>query len=171
MEKAKFGKVDACAVFCMLLIMAVCIACAKADDTVTFENVKAPQEVKNVIVDYFASARNGDLDAVMEILYFENDFEKSAYQVNFVNEVRPVCAVIHSIDKINDQLYVVTLNVEIANSEISNDVVYNYIVRLDGKWRYILAKDNIPESILGDADLSIYSYANEGFVSTDDVLQ
>ena len=109
----------------------------------------------------------------MNVLYFpqESTYEKIAYETNVENGIYPISAVIHHVDKVNENLYAVSLNVTMANTEQSGNEVFNFVAKVDDQWRYILACTNIPKEIVGDSDLSEYWYPDNDYVSLDDVLK
>ena len=165
----------------MLLIVIVsvfclcCLGCSSgSNNNVNYDTEIPNQDIAKTITSYFSAAKEKNINKVLDVLYFrdESKFEESAYKENFAAGIYPVSATVYSIDEINDNLYAITLDVEMSNEkERPNDNdVYNYVALINGEWRYILAQQNIPEEILDGADLSAYSYSDDKIISSQDVI-
>lgn len=151
-----------------------CVGCSSESESVKFETEIPDKNIATVITAYFSAAEGNNIEEILDILYFrdENQTEKSAYEANFEAGIQPVSATVYSIDKINDSLYAITLDVEMSNEkdQPNDEPVYNFVALIDEEWRYILAQQNIPEEILDGADLSAFSYSNDAILSSDDVI-
>lgn len=74
-----------------------------------------------------------------------------------------------SMEKINDDLYALTVDYvdvpEDENEEYTEDVTaYNFIGKIDGQWRYIFNKRNIPEEIQENFDPDKYIYTDPDYL-------
>lgn len=158
----------------LALVLCVCVGCGKDVSCVVYDNVKVDKSVSDVIDSYFTQAQNSESDSVYQILYFKptNEIEREAYQTNREYDIYPTGATVYKVDKINDSLYAITLHVDMSiDEEDADKIVYNFVVNIDGEWKYILAAHNIPDDVLDGGDLSQYDYDDDSILEADDVIQ
>ena len=168
-KKAKVKPLISAGLLSFLLIF--CSACSGTNSSITFTAEDIPDEIESVIKDYLIARQTTTSEESVEKLFFldENSFEREAYKRSY-NRLKS--ADVLCVDRINDNLYAVTLDatwVNLSDKETSAQI-YNFVAFIDKSWVYILADHNIPADVLAGADLSAYSYPDQNFVSSSDVI-
>ncbi len=77
---------------------------------------------------------------------------------------------IDSVDKINDNLYSLTLEMKSSTSDGEWKKVYNFVGYIDGKWYYMNTVDLVPEEISEKLDPSLYDYGDNSMSINEVVI-
>ncbi len=153
-----------------ILIVAVIILCVIAFASITLfihaqGNVnEIPADVTNLIEEYLAAYREGT-DKSVAFTYFNDEFRKEAY---IVSGDKLLDYEIQSIERINDNLYAISILVKTTQTECymgdDLELVYNFTAKIDGQWKYINGVTNIPEDLRENLLVEDYTYQNENIV-------
>ena len=152
----------------MLLVLIVCIIGFftmhhRSEPTI-------PDEVSTLVKNYMDAYKNGTEYSV-EYAHFEDEFKRSAY---ITTGDKLLDYKIESADKINDNLYALTILVKTEQSTFySGDVferAYNFVAQIDDGWYFLNGVSNIPSDIQDNLDVSEYTYDDENIVDRDDIV-
>lgn len=130
----------------------------------SFDNV--PEEVSDFAELVLSQWQENGKNAISEYYYIIDPTEQSAFD-NSTMTVQSYDIV--SMEKINDDLYALTVDYvnvpEDKSEEYTEDVTaYNFIGKIDGQWRYIFNKRNIPEEIQENFDPDKYIYTDPDYL-------
>jgi len=97
---------------------------------------------------YLQAFRDGGMERAVEYCHFEENeyYSQDAHRDIYI---RSGCAIqdyrIRRIDKVNDGLYALTLDLQDASGQWKT--VYNFVGHIDGTYRYINGVSHIPETL------------------------
>lgn len=132
--------------------------------------VSIPAEVATLVTKYMDAYKNGTEYSV-EYIHFEDEFKRSAY---VTARDKLVDYKIESAERINDNLYALTVLIMTEQSVLYNGEtyqrVYNFAAKIDGEWLYLNGVSNIPLNIQDNLDPSKYTYNDENIVAPEDVM-
>ena len=152
---------------CVVVLVCVCFVLSGQESR---WGADIPSDVPDLIEEYMDTYKRGTEYSV-EYMHFEDEFVRQAY-IDTGNNLLDYQ--VESIEKVNDNLYAVTVQVKTANHVLmfgdSYEQVYNFVVRIDGKWYYVNGVTNIPPDLQENLDPSKYSYNDDNIVSHEDVF-
>ena len=129
-----------------------------------------PDEINNLVEDYMTAYKEGTEKAV-ELMHFNNKFKREAY---IATGDRLLDYNIQGIEKINDSLYAVSALVKTKQTILYNgddfELVYNFVAKIDGQWKYINGLSNVPEELRENLDPSKYTYQGENILGSEDII-
>ena len=144
-----------------MVIFAVKIS-AGADAAVPYPSLRtmtAPElrAVERCAQQYLQTFRSEGIAKAVEYCHFEAS-EHHSQDAHRNLYIRSGCAIqdyrIQRIDKINDGLYALTLELQDASGQWKT--VYNFVGRINGAYRYINGVSHIPEALRTNFDPSAY---------------
>ena len=97
---------------------------------------------------YLQAFRDGGMEQAVEYCHFEEDecYSRDDHRAFYI---RSGCAIqdyrIRCIDRINDALYALTLDLQDASGQWKT--VYNFVGRIDGAYRYINGVSHVPAAL------------------------
>lgn len=124
-----------------------------------------PDEVYQLVNDYW-NAVDTDPEMAVEYLHFEDPTFRDLYLEAGKDESPHQ---IESAEKINDNLYGITVVMNDKNPFIGTYRAYNFTARIDGKWWYINNISHIPANLRENVDPAKYKYDDEIFMDVDDL--
>ena len=129
-----------------------------------------PDEVAELVETYMDAYKKGTEESAA-YAHFESDFVRSAY---IESGDRLIDYKLESTEKINDNLYSVTLLVKSESSIMyfgdEYQRVYNFTARIENEWYYINGVSNIPPALQENLDVNKYTYEGENIVDPDDIV-
>lgn len=130
-----------------------------------------PQEARTCVEAYLEAYQRGGTPESVKYMHFEDDFVRTAY-IDTHNKL--VDYTIEDIEKINDDLYAMTLQMKSEQSIlVYGDIfrtIYNFVARIDGQWYYIGNVVHIPEKLQENLDVEKYTPRGEDIIDFDDVV-
>lgn len=155
-------------IFLMVLAGTITISSNNKNDNDKSEDV--PDEVSEVLDNYFSALKKGAEEAV-EYIHFENDDIKEAY---LASGCYLIDYNIEEIEKVNDHLYAITVQTKTNTSVLHHgdefEIVYNFVGNIDGKWYFMNGISHIPASIRDNLDPNKYTYDDDRIVNKEDVI-
>lgn len=133
------------------------------------QTADVPKEVTTLIDDYLSALQKG-AEYSIKYMHFENDFIRQAY-LDCGDKL--VDYQIESIEKINENLYVVTLLMKSEIADMDNDSFkrcYNFVANIDDQWYYLNGVAHIPADLQENLDPSKYTPHGENIVDPGDVI-
>lgn len=129
-----------------------------------------PDEVAELVETYMDAYKKGTEESAA-YAHFESDFVRSAY---IESGDRLIDYKLESTEKINDNLYSVTLLVKSESSVMyfgdEYQRVYNFAARIENEWYYINGVSDIPPALQENLDVNKYTYEGENIVDPDDIV-
>ena len=129
-----------------------------------------PDEVAELVETYMDAYKKGTEESAA-YAHFESDFVRSAY---IESGDRLIDYKLESTEKINDNLYSVTLLVKSESSVMyfgdEYQRVYNFTARIENEWYYINGVSDIPPALQENLDVNKYTYEGENIVDPDDIV-
>lgn len=145
-------------------------AALPAEPSQTPEATDILDEVMSLVEQYMDAYKSGTAESVA-YMHFESEFIRSAY---IDSGDKLIDYKLESTEKINDNLYSVTLLVKSESSIMyfGNEYqrVYNFTARIENEWYYINGVSNIPPALQENLDVSKYTYEGENIVDPDDIV-
>lgn len=143
MKIAKIGSILLCC--CLILVL---IGCNNTS------NDTLPNEAQTLVENYMNAFKIGTKDSA-EYAYFRNEEIRDAYcnAATILIDYR-----IEKIEKINQNLYALTILNKTNMTEDAYLKAYNFVGFIDGEWYFINGVGNIPESISENLNKEVYSY-------------
>ena len=130
-----------------------------------------PKEARECVETFLEAYQQGGTPESVKYMHFEDDFRRTAY-IDTHN--RLVDYKIEDVEKVNDNLYVLTLQMKSEQSIlIHGDIfrtIHNFVVRIDGKWYYIAGVGSIPKDLRENLDVDKYTPKGDNIVDVNDVL-
>lgn len=117
------------------------------------EPSEAAQKVVETVYDMWKT--DSDKSRLIQYVHFENAFKKQAF-LDSGEEMTDY--IIESTEKVNANLYAVTVLVKTDLSGDAYNRAYNFGAYIDGGWYYINGVGNIPDDLKENLDESKYSY-------------
>lgn len=107
-----------------------------------------PAEAENAVCEFYNAALIGPEEEA-EVLYWPDKYDYMQ-QIHASDEGTTVSYDIKKIEKVNDNLYELTVHLvttnDIATSNIE-DTITNYVGNIDGTWRYMIHAIYVPDDI------------------------
>ena len=145
-------------------------AALPAEPSQTPEATDIPDEVMSLVEQYMDAYKSGTAESVA-YMHFESEFIRSAY---IDSGDKLIDYKLESTEKINDNLYSVTLLVKSESSIMyfgdEYQRVYNFTARIENEWYYINGVSNIPPALQENLDVNKYTYEGENIVDPDDIV-
>ena len=157
----QIGKNFRLAALLVLLVLA-CMGC-----TNTWKTARAdiPQEVYDCADSYADALMNKGASEAAHLLYFKDESQREIFAESSVTVQQWK---LETVEKVNPSLYALTLSVE--TREDGKRTVYNYVVKLDGQYWYIIHQRDIPDKLQENFDPERYKYDSENILSDDDIV-
>lgn len=113
-----------------------------------------PDEILNTI-DNYMTAYKISTEQASKFIHFENEDTKKFY---IESGEKALDYRIESFEKINDNLYGITVLIKTNMTENNYLRVYNFVLNIDGEWKYANGVNNIPDNLSENLDNEKYSY-------------
>ena len=143
-------------------------------ETLPVNEPEIPDEALSLVVTYMDAFKIGVNEAV-KYIHFSDDWTEGAY---LDSNDRLLDYRIESTEVINDDLIALTIQTRTMVSDETGQtqgegtyfVVYNFVARIEGEWRFINGVRHIPEDLKDNFDESKYQYSDPNIVDHEDVL-
>lgn len=143
-------------------------------ETLPVNKTEIPEEALSLATTYMDAFKIGVYEAV-NYIYFSDDWTEGIY---LDTNDRLLEYRIKSVEMINDNLIALTIQTRTMVSDETGQtqgegtylVVYNFVARIDGEWRFITGVRHIPEVLKDNFDESNYQYGDPNIVDHEDVL-
>ena len=156
-------------IFFLFIIVGI-VAISSNSKNANDNNSEVPDEVSELLNNYFSSFKKGTEEAI-EYIHFEDDDIKEAYlnSGSYLIDYK-----IEDIEKVNDNLYAITVQTKTNTSVLHHgdefEIVYNFVGNIDGKWYFMNGISHIPASIRDNLDPNKYTYDDDRIVNKEDVI-
>ena len=153
----------AIALVLLLSISAYAVWAANRSETEEWKSVLPPEACK-MVEQYYAASKE-DVARATEYVHFEDEFDRLAY-IDSGDELLDYR--VESVEKINDRLYELVFlykseqSVEMCGDEFQT--AYNFVVNIDGEWKYVNGYRGIPEDLRENLDPEKYRYRGEDVI-------
>lgn len=112
----------------------------------TAEKTDVPQEIQTLIEETLKNLKD-DRAAALSNIHFEPEYADEEELILGVKE-RILDYELKSVDRISDDLYAVTYTSETSYSPGTYETHYGFVGKIDGQYRYVLTRRNLPKSLL-----------------------
>ncbi|MEG2146647.1 MAG: hypothetical protein RRY06_08465 [Lachnospiraceae bacterium] len=152
--------------FCLVAICAISILYLNHNKS----TLEIPEEASEVVEKYMAAYKKGTQYSV-EYSHFEDEFARTAY---IDSGDKLLDYKIESAEKINDNLYALTIQIKTEQTVFYNgdnySKVYNFLALIDDTWYFLNGVAHVPLNIQDNLDKSRYVYNDENIVAAEDIV-
>lgn len=139
----------------LILFVIMCIFLVSCSAKQTEDDL--PDEVLSLVETYMDACKIS-ADEAIQYIHFESEFTRETY---LISGVKLLDYKVNKTEKINDNLYALTVLVKTTATGDDFLRVYNFAALIDEKWFYINGVGNIPLNLKDDFDEEKYSYTHE----------
>lgn len=157
---------------CILFAMCTVLTGCNANDSAPTDTL--PDAANQCVDNYLKIMETDGSKSATDFLYFENNTTKEMFgEANMTFNRYSI----DNVEKVNDNLYVLSFSATVAyhsptegeEPDTEEETGYNYVANINGDWRFILNKNDIPTSIQENFDSDKYQSSDPDAMDANDV--